>query len=326
MTPDDAQARDALLAHYRLMARIRRAELSLAELFAAGAIPGFIHLSVGQEAMAAGVVAQLRRDDTLVTTHRGHGHAIAKGCDLDRFFLEIFGRDGGLCRGRGGSMHIADMAAGMLGANGIVGAGIPIAVGSALAQRRRGTGAVAAAMFGDGALAEGALHEGMNLARAWALPVLLVCENNGWSEFSPAGALFRGTLEGLAAAFGLGYRRVDGDDVEAVAAAAAAALAELRAGGPAQVLEGITHRHRGHFEGDPQRYRDPAELARLATADPLRRCARRLDGLGVGPAALAAIEAEEAAVVAAAIARARAAPLPAFADALAGVYAAGGRG
>ncbi|MFP3941200.1 MAG: thiamine pyrophosphate-dependent enzyme [Thermoanaerobaculia bacterium] len=212
------------------MLRIRRVEERLAGLFADGEVPGFIHLSIGQEAIAAGVASALDPADTIASTHRGHGHALAKGVALDAFFMEIMGRDTGVCRGRGGSMHVADMSVGMLGANGIVGAGIPLAVGSALAHQTRHTGGVAAAFFGDGALAEGVLHESLNLAALWKLPMLFVCENNGWSEFSPTARQFVANVRELAAAFGIESERVDGNDAAAVAQAAARQVTALREG------------------------------------------------------------------------------------------------
>src|SRR5271156_4463003 len=172
-----------LLRLYAEMRLIREVEQRLSVLFGDGEIPGFIHLSIGQEAVAVGIAAALQRHDTLASNHRGHGHALAKGLDVSRFFLEILGRSEGYCGGRGGSMHVADMSVGMLGANGIVGAGLSIALGSALAHRTLGRPAIAVAFFGDGALAEGLLHECLNLAAVWRLPLLFVCENNGWGEF-----------------------------------------------------------------------------------------------------------------------------------------------
>jgi len=170
-----------LLDLYRQLLLIRRSEERLSTMFADGEVPGFIHLSIGQEAVSVGVMSALTAEDTIASTHRGHGHAIAKGLPLDGFFSELLARDEGLCRGRGGSMHVADMSVGMLGANGIVGAGLSIALGSALAHKRLGRHAVAVAFFGDGALAEGLLHECLNMAALWRLPLLFVCENNGWS-------------------------------------------------------------------------------------------------------------------------------------------------
>lgn len=314
-----------LLSLYEQMLIVRRAEERLSKLFADGEIPGFIHLSIGQEATAVGVASALGRADTIASTHRGHGHALAKGMDLVPFFQELLGKDGGLCRGRGGSMHVADTTIGMLGANGIVGAGLPIALGSALAHQVRGDGAVAVAFFGDGAVAEGVLHETMNMAALWRLPLLLVCEHNGWSEFSPSARQLAVDLAQLAGAFGIRHERVDGDDVEAVSRASAGAVAELRRGAGPRFLECTTHRVRGHYEGDPQKYRDPAELEALARHDPLARCRRRLAELGAGAAELEAVQARVTAAVEAAVEAARTAPLPELGSALADVYAQDGR-
>lgn len=313
------QTSEQLLAHYRVMRLIRTVESSLIKLFADGEVPGFIHLSIGQEAIAAGVVAALDARDTLATTHRGHGHVIARGIDLDLFFMELMGKDGGICRGRGGSMHVADMDKGILGANGIVGAGIPIALGSALAHSVRKTGGVAAVFFGDGAMAEGVLHESMNLAALWKLPMLFVCENNGWSEFSPTSQQFAARLGDLSKAFGIAHVEVDGNDVEAVAAAARTVASEARSGGP-RVLECKTHRVRGHFEGDPQKYRPEEDAGIGADLDPLKRAEERLAQMGVAAQAIEKIMAECEARVAAATQKGRADAQPDFADAIADVY------
>jgi pyruvate dehydrogenase E1 component alpha subunit len=306
---------------YGSMLLIRQVEERLSRLFEAGEIPGFIHLSIGQEAVAAGVGSALRPGDTAASTHRGHGHALAKGVDLDRFFLEILGREDGLCRGRGGSMHVADLSAGMLGANGIVGAGGPIAVGSALAHAIKRTGSIAVAFLGDGALAEGAIHESLNLAALWRLPFLLVCENNGWAEFTPTDRQFAAKLAAVSAAFGIPYYDVDGNDVEAVALAAAAIIAKVRKGAPA-VMECRTTRVRGHYEGDAQRYRPSQELSSLAAVDPLARTAGRLRQLGVDDARLNAMADEVVRRIDDAVAGARAGALPDFARARADVYGA----
>lgn len=309
-----------LLDMYSLMLLIRRVEERLAVLFADGEVPGFIHLSIGQEAVSVGVMKALRADDTIASTHRGHGHAIAKGLSLSGFFSEILARSDGLCRGRGGSMHVADMSVGMLGANGIVGAGVPIALGSALANRVLKRDAISVALFGDGALAEGALHESFNLAALWRLPLLLVCENNGYGEFLPTTKQLSFKLEDFSATYGLPYRRVDGNDVEAVAAASDDAVRAVRGGGGPFVLEFMTTRIRGHYEGDSQKYRDPAEIAGLDALDPLKRAAQRLDALGIAPDELALIAADVDARIAAAVNAAYQSPAPSFASAVADVY------
>lgn len=316
---------EQLLALNRTMLLIRSVEESLIKLFSDSEVPGFIHLSLGQEAVAAGVMAALDARDTMATTHRGHGHVLARGLDLDLFFREIMGKAGGICGGRGGSMHVADMRLGIIGANGIVGAGIPIALGSALAHSVRGSGGVAVVFFGDGAMAEGVLHETLNIAALWKMPLLLVCENNGWSEFSPTALQFAAQLKDLAGAFGIPHTQVDGSDVEAVAGAAAALVGEIRTGAGARVLECSTHRVRGHYEGDPQKYREAAELAAGAAADPLKHARKALLARGVKAQALDAAVTEIEAQVQAAIARAREDVLPEFEAAFADVYTQGAR-
>lgn len=304
---------------FRTILLVRRSEEALRDVFAAGEVPGFIHLSIGQEAVAAGVVGTLRTADTIASTHRGHGHAIAKGVPLPGFFAEILGREQGVCRGRSGSMHVADMSVGMLGANGIVGAGLSIALGSAVAHRARGEGNVAVACFGDGALAEGIVHETFNLAALWRLPLLLLCENNGWGEFLPTTKQISFRLADLAAAYRIPHRSVDGNDVEAVALAARDVLADMRGGGGPAVLECLTTRVRGHFEGDAQKYRDAADHAEMAERDPLPRAAAALRARGVSDTALQDIERAVAAEVAAALAVARDGSEPDFATAFADV-------
>jgi acetoin:2,6-dichlorophenolindophenol oxidoreductase subunit alpha len=304
----------------KTMRLIREAETKLAQLFADGEIPGFIHSSVGQEAVAVGVAAALEPGDTLASNHRGHGHAIAKGVDLDRFFLEIMGKAEGICKGRGGSMHIADMAAGMLGANGIVAAGLPIAVGSALAHQVRRTGRIAAVFFGDGALAEGVLHESLNIASVWRLPVLLVCENNGWSEFTPTARQFAGDACAFARSHALPAVAVDGNDVVKVHAAARQLVEEVRSGGGPRFLECKTKRVRGHFEGDPQKYRDAKEMEADGDNDPIVRLERHLLKGGAPAADIEAAAKQARERVAAAIAKARLGAAPSAAQALADVY------
>jgi pyruvate dehydrogenase E1 component alpha subunit len=315
----NALADEDLLGMYRTILVIRRSEEALRDVFAAGEVPGFIHLSIGQEAVAAGVIGQLRVADTVASTHRGHGHAIAKGVNLPGFFAEILGREQGVCRGRGGSMHVADMAVGMLGANGIVGAGLSIALGSAIAHRARGEGDVAVACFGDGALAEGIVHETFNLAALWRLPLLLLCENNGWGEFLPTTKQISFRLADLAAAYRIPHQTVDGNDVEAVALTARAALADMRSGGGPAVLECLTTRVRGHFEGDAQKYRDATEAADMAARDPLPRAAACLRARGLPGERLETLEREVADTVAAALASARAGTDPDFTAAFADV-------
>ena len=305
---------------YRSMLLVRTVEETLIRLFADSEVPGFIHLSIGQEAVAAGVMAGLEVRDTIATTHRGHGHVIARGLNLDRFFSEVMGKAGGVCGGRGGSMHIADMRLGIIGANGIVGAGIPIALGSAWAHSVRKSGGIAVVFFGDGAMAEGVLHESLNLASLWNLPILFVCENNGWSEFSPTALQFAAKLKDLSNAFKISHVYVDACDVVAVALAADALIKDVRNGDGPRVLECSTQRVRGHYEGDPQKYRASEELAAAGQADPLKHAHQRLLAGGVGAQALTDVATEVQALVIEAVGRARQDVQPEFDAAFADVY------
>lgn len=305
---------------YRQMLLIRRIEETLRQLFADGEVPGFVHLSIGQEAVPVGVSHHLRDSDTVSSNHRGHGHTLAKGVDPTGFFAEILGRATGLCKGRGGSMHVADLSRGMLGANGIVGAGLPITTGSALALKLRGQGDIAVVYFGDGALAEGLLHECFNIAALWKLPVLFVCENNGWSEFSPTRDQVAFRLQPLAEAYGLTYAQADGNVVAEVQGIAGTLIEAMRKAPHAAVLECHTTRVRGHFEGDRQDYRDNDELAGLEARDPLRLARAAMIEAGEAEGWFKEVEAEVAAAVQSAMAEAKAAPLPDSEDYLSDVY------
>jgi TPP-dependent pyruvate/acetoin dehydrogenase alpha subunit len=313
--------KEKLLSLYEMMALVRQSELRLSRLFADGEVPGFIHLSIGQEAVPAGIGAVLRDSDTIASTHRGHGHALAKGMPLDRFFLEIMGKEQGICGGRGGSMHVADLSIGMLGANGIVGAGIPIALGSALAHQTRGTTDVAVVFFGDGAMAEGVLHESLNLAALWKLPFFAVCENNGWAEFSPTSRQVVPKLADLSKAYGIPHQEIDGNDIEEVWVSADRAISNMRSGGGPYVLECRTTRVRGHFEGDQQKYREP--IAATAPTDAVVRARKRLIESGVTDAELDAVEARIELQIDHAVEVARSGNVPDFQRASRGVYAMG---
>ena len=270
---DPGWAREALLT----MWRIRRFEEAVDDLFARGLMHGTMHLSIGQEASATGVCAALADGDLIASTHRGHGHCIAKGADLVPMMAELLAKDTGYCRGRGGSMHIADVSKGNLGANGIVGGGIPIAVGSALAQKLRGTGAVVVCFFGDGATNEGAFHEAANLAAIWQLPVLLVCENNKYGmSFSTEKSMHVATVAERAAAYGMPGVRVDGNDVEAVHAAAREAVDRARSGGGPTLLEAVTYRWKGHSKSDKNLYRTREEIDEWRADDPIADFERRV--------------------------------------------------
>ncbi len=275
---------------HRRMVLIRGFEQRVAELYRDGEIPGFVHLSIGQEATAVGACWPLRPADVITSTHRGHGHCLAKGLDPTGMFGELMGKDGGTNRGRGGSMHIADPKLGIFGANGIVAAGLPIAVGAATAAQVRADGSLAVAFFGDGAQAQGAFHEALNLAAVWQLPVVFFCENNGYAEFSPASAQHGASLELRAAGYGIAYVGVDGNDVVATAAAMEEAVGAARAGQGPVVIEAETYRWHGHYEGDPERYRSPDEVSAWRERDPLLVHEGRLRGAGVGDDEIKALE------------------------------------
>ena len=278
-----------LLEMHRRMLLIRGFEERVAVLYREGEVPGFVHLSIGQEASAVGACWPLRSSDVITSTHRGHGHCIAKGLDPLGMFAELMAKEDGTNRGRGGSMHIADPSIGIFGANGIVAAGVPIAVGAAAAAQLRGDDGVAVAFFGDGAVAQGAFHEAVNLAAVWRLPVVFFCENNGYAEFSPAATQHAASLERRAAGYGVDYVAVDGNDVVATAAAMHKVVEATRAGRGAAIVEAATYRWHGHYEGDPQRYRSPDEVRDWEGRDPLVVHARRLRSEGITDEALRAM-------------------------------------
>lgn len=280
-----------LLELQRRMLRIRGFEERVAARYRDGEVPGFVHLSIGQEAAAVGACWPLRVDDVITSTHRGHGHCLAKGLAPYGMFAELMARDDGTNRGRGGSIHIADPHLGIFGANGIVAAGPPIAVGAALAARLRGRDSVAVAFFGDGAVAAGAFHEAVNLAAVWGLPVVFFCENNGYAEFSPAATQHAATLEQRAAGYGVEFLAADGNDVVATATAMEAVVAATRAGRGPTIVEATTYRHHGHYEGDPERYRSRDEVREWAARDPLVVHAARLREAGIGDDMIAEVEA-----------------------------------
>jgi 2-oxoisovalerate dehydrogenase E1 component len=276
---------------HRAMLLIRGFEQRVASLYRDGEIPGFVHLSIGQEATAVGACWPLHRADPITSTHRGHGHCLAKGLDPLGMFAELMGKDGGTNRGRGGSMHIADPRLGIFGANGIVAAGLPIAVGAATAAQLRADGSVAVAFFGDGASAQGAFHEAMNLAAVWELPVIFFCENNGYAEFSPTSTQHAASLEQRAAGYGIRHIAVDGNDVVATAAVMGGLVSAARTGGGPAMVEATTYRWHGHYEGDPLRYRAPEELTAWQAHDPLLVHEILLRNVGVGDDEIKALEA-----------------------------------
>jgi TPP-dependent pyruvate/acetoin dehydrogenase alpha subunit len=262
--------RARLLAMYERMVQIRTFEDLASKNFAAGKMPGFVHLYAGEEAVGVGVCAHLTDQDYITSTHRGHGHCIAKGVDIDGMVAELMGKATGLCKGKGGSMHIADVGKGMLGANGIVGGGFPLACGAALSAKVRGTGGVAVCFFGDGAAEQGTFHEGLNLAAIWKLPAVFVCENNGFAESTPVSYHCSASdIANRAGAYEIPGVVVDGLDLFAVYEAAGAAIARARRGEGPTLIEAKTYRYYGHFEGDTLLYRTQEELEAYRQRDPI---------------------------------------------------------
>jgi TPP-dependent pyruvate/acetoin dehydrogenase alpha subunit len=263
------------LGYYRTMVTIRQFETLAGQLFAAGKIPGFIHLSIGQEASAVGVCSCLRADDYLTTTHRGHGHMIAKGADLNKMVAELFGKKTGYCKGKGGSMHIADFSLGILGANGVVAAGLPIIAGAGFSIKMRRTDQVAVCFFGDGASNRGPVHEVMNLAAVWQLPIIFVVENNQYA--STTSQLDACAVEDIcrrADGYNMPGIAVDGNDVLRVRQTTLQAVARARHGEGPSLIENKTYRVKGHFEGDPQKYRSAEEIKGWQDQrDPIRQFA-----------------------------------------------------
>jgi pyruvate dehydrogenase E1 component alpha subunit len=283
------------LAIYERMLLLRRAEDCLVRNFKDGILPANVHLYIGQEAVAVGVCAHLSDRDWITSTHRGHGHYLAKGGDPEGLFAEIYGRVGGICKGFGGTMHVADFSKGIVGANGIVGAGIPIATGAALSAQIENDGRVAVAFFGDGASNRGVFMEALNIAALWRLPMLFICENNGFCEFSPTDTVTSGTIHARGTALGVPSQVIDGNDVEIVWRAAGEAIAHARNGGGPSLIEAQTYRLRGHAEAEihwlSEPYRTQEEIERWSARDPLSLFADRLKRDGVSNAELSAIEA-----------------------------------
>jgi pyruvate dehydrogenase E1 component alpha subunit len=296
----------------RTMWRIRLFEERVGQLKRGDEVHGLIHLSVGQEGVAAAVCSQLRADDAVYSGHRAHGHAIAAGAPLDRAMAELMGRADGLCKGLGGSMHLVDVEHGLMGATGVVGGNIPMALGSALAARLRDGDQVAVVFFGDGAVQAGHFNESINLATLWELPVIFVCENNGFAEFTPRSAHTRvERVTDVVAPYGLTRETVDGNDVVEVWEAFGRFLASARAGRGPLLLECLTYRLRGHYEGDPAHYREALAAADWQKKDPILRLHRR--GIEEGwfvEVDAKAIEAEAQKEVDAAVEFARASPFP----------------
>jgi len=319
-------SKDKLIDAYTRMKKIRVFEETMRDEFAKGTVPAFIHLYIGQEAIASGICVELNDDDTIASTHRGHGHCLAKNSNLERMTMEIFCRADGLCEGKGGSMHIADLSVGMLGANAIVGANAPIAVGAALRQRVMGENLVSAAFIGDGASNQGAVFEAMNLASVLKLPVLFVFENNGYAEFT--GVDYHcggGDIAGRAEGFGMPSYKLDGSDFFAVQEAAAEAVQRARKGDGPSAIECYAKRWYGHFEGDPQHYRTKKELESIRkNNDPLIIFRQKVEEAGlIESSELDLIDDDLLSQVTHAVEKAKNSPLPNIEELTTNVYEKG---
>jgi acetoin:2,6-dichlorophenolindophenol oxidoreductase subunit alpha len=315
-------SREQLLAIYRRMRLIRRFEEKAKEHFEAGEIAGFLHLSAGQEAVSVGACFALRKDDYITSTHRGHGDVIAKGCDVKYMFAELYGRSTGYCKGKGGSMHIADFSQGIIGATGIVSGSLPTAPGIALSIKMRGTDQVALCFFGEGATAEGGFHEALNLSALWQAPIIFVCHNNLYGLSQPWERTAKECdLPSRAATYGISGISVDGMDVIAVYRAVEEAVSRARAGGGPSLVEARTYRFMGHYVGDPGAYMPDEERRAWRACDPIERLRRQLlegglltEGEDKTMAAHVELELEEA------VAYAKSSPSPAPEEALEDVY------
>jgi acetoin:2,6-dichlorophenolindophenol oxidoreductase subunit alpha len=325
VNPSDVP-KEKLLSMYRTMTTIRGFEEKMAELFFTGQIPGFVHSSVGQEAVPTGVCAALEQTDYITSTHRGHGHLLAKGGQLKPMMAEVFGKRSGYCKGKGGSMHIVSYEIGILGANGIVGAGIPIATGAALASRMKGDKRVAVSFFGDGASNEGTFHESLNLAAVWKLPVIFICENNSYGEFTPASeSTAVADIAVRAQSYAIPGVTVDGNDVLAVYAAARDLVGRARLGEGPALLEAKTYRWEGHVVGEQAfmpEYRDAKEVEQARAKCPIVRFGETIVRAGLADEVeLERIRNEVKSDIEAAVRHAQDAPLPSTEEALADVFA-----
>ncbi len=315
-------SKEVLIGLFTTMIKARAFDEKAMELFTQGEIPGFLHVGIGQEAIAAGVCFNLKPEDSIFITHRGHSQAVAKGINLKRAMAELLGKKTGFCRGKAGSMHLADKSVGILGASGVVGAGIPVATGAALSYKLQGSSQVAACFFGEGSVNEGTFHGSLNMAALWELPIIYCCENNGWAQFTPQ----RLTTKALqiakrAEAYGLPGVTVDGNDVVAVYEAAKEAIARARGGGGPTLLELLTRRWYGHYVGDPQRYRQAEDIEESRTHDPITRFESVLTREGVITSEEAIrIKAEVSVRIENALKFARESPLPEPDEALEDVY------
>ena len=318
----DRLSTEQLAGALRKMLLVRRFEESAEECYMRGLIHGTMHLSIGQEASAIGLCTPLTDADYITSTHRGHGHCIGKGADVKRMFAEFFGKEDGYCKGRGGSMHIADVAKGNLGANGIVGGGIPIAVGAALSAKKRKTDSVVVSFFGDGANNEGAFHEALNMAAVWKLPVIFACENNGYGmSTSTQRSTAVANIADRAAAYGMPGVIVDGNDFAAVAEVSFLAVERARRGDGPTLIEAKTYRIRGHSRSDRNRYRTKLEIEEWRQRDPIARFETELAAFGIlSTSDVGAIRADVEREIAEAITFAQASPAPSLAEVTRYVY------
>jgi len=314
------------LGLYQTMTRIRQFEKRAHDLFLQNLVKGTTHLGTGQEAVAAGVAAAMRPDDYTFVTYRGHNHVLARGTAMTPVMAELLGRENGLMRGKGGSMHLLDVSKGVLGSYAIVGAQLVIANGAAWSAQYRGTGQVTVCFFGDGATNIGAFHEALNLAAVWALPVVFICENNQYMEYTPIEAVtaVKHPAADRASAYGLAPQIVDGNDVEAVYAVAGDAIGKARQGGGPSLIEALTYRHGGHSRADPAKYRPAEEVAEWLARDPIPAYRQILISRGVDGAVLDKIDAEAKAAVDLATEEAKAGAEPRLELAFADVWSDGG--
>lgn len=315
--------KENLIKMYRKMLEIRFFEEKVFELYGQNLVPGTIHLYAGEEAVAVGVCNALSQDDYITSTHRGHGHCIAKGADLKRTMAEILGRETGYCKGKGGSMHIADFSIGMLGATAIVGAGLPIAVGAALSAKLRKTGQVVACFFGEGASNQGTFHESINMASAWKLPVIFVCENNLYAMGTRQSRIMNiESISDRAPSYGIPGVSVDGNDVLAVYETAQVATERARRGEGPTLIECKTYRHKGHSRVDPAKYRPREEVEEWLRKDPIKRLRSKLIQTDISiEAELQEIEKKVSSAIEDAVKFAVESPYPTPEEALEDVYA-----
>jgi acetoin:2,6-dichlorophenolindophenol oxidoreductase subunit alpha len=324
-TAQTTEGTELALSLYQRMIRIRAFEEKVQRLFKLGKLPGFVHLYIGEEAIAVGACSVLRDDDRITSTHRGHGHLIAKGADVERMMAELFGRQSGYCKGKGGSMHIFDFGLGILGANGIVGGGIPIATGAALADRVLGRDSVTVAFFGDGAANQGVLLEALNLSAIWSLPVIYLCENNQYTEWMRTEDITAGCIAERAHPFGVPGVQVDGNDVFAVREVVQLAVERARRGDGPTFVEAVTYRHLAHNEGEEVFsgvYRPPDEVETWKARDPVAALRRQLENeLHIGSAELEALDQGERDLIDRAVEAAEASPFPMPDEALDDLFA-----